>query len=105
MDGIVPILMLLILLSIFVGADSIIFLVSMILFAPYKLGMRSIYFATFSVAVLGLGSVLAFLANQSIIGHSPLVYICSSMLLIDFALMVKCKRIIKHNNALKKRNC
>jgi hypothetical protein len=102
MDGIVPILMLLILLAVLVGTVSIVFIGSMIIFSPHKLGMRSNFFAILSVIIMGLGSALALIGTQSIIGTTPLVYICPLMLLIGIVLMVKCTSIVEHNKALKK---
>ena len=108
MDGIVPILMLLILLSVLVGAVSIVFIGSMIMFSPHKLGSRSNFFAIISVTVLGLGSTLALIGTQSIIGTTPLVYVCPLMFLIGIVLMVKCTSIVENNKAQKKdanKNC
>ncbi len=101
MDGIVPILIIIILLAVLVGTVSIVFVGFMIIFSPHKLGMRSNYFAIISVIVMGLGSALAFLGTQSIIGTTPLVYICPLMLLISIVLMVKCTSIVEHNKVLK----
>ncbi len=101
MDGIVPILMLLILLCVLVGTILTVALGLLILFYPLKLGRVALFVATLNIVILVVGLLLSLLGTKSIIGTTPLVYVCLFMLSVGIALKFKCRGVIALRNKLK----
>lgn len=99
MDGIVPILFLMIAVTCFISVLSGFVIGAITFFAPGKIGKKSVFFASLNLIIVGIANAIMLSSIDTIIGYSPFVFVTPLLFIISGYIWVQCMKPYKHNKS------